>query len=80
MYDIYGNVWELCEDYFHKDKLKEQKNRVDPFETRDSDYVVIKGGAWSSPGIHTSSADRTVAKRDSPEYGNNLGLRLLREQ
>ena len=79
LYDIYGNVWELCQDYFHKDKLKEQKTRVDPLETRNSDYMVIKGGAWSSPGIHTSSADRTVAKRDSPMYGNNLGLRLVRE-
>jgi len=79
LYDIHGNVWELCQDYLHRDKLKEQKTRNDPLETRHSDYMVIKGGAWSSPGIHTSSADRTGAKRDSPEYDNNLGIRLVRE-
>ena len=79
LYDIHGNVWELCQDFFHKDKLKQQTKRVDPLETRKSKYIVIKGGAWSSPGIHISAVDRTVALIDNSRFENYIGIRLVRE-
>ena len=42
LYDIYGNVLELVQDYYHEKLLGEN----DPIQTKVSRYRVARGGCW----------------------------------
>lgn len=75
-YDMHGNVWEWCQDYFHIPKNPNSK-RIDPVITQESEHRVMKGGAWMSYALHLRSSDRSLTKPH--EHGNYLGLRIVRE-
>ena len=49
LYDMMGNVWELCADYFHSRAYNRQANRIteDPEETRRSKTRIVRGGNWA---------------------------------
>ena len=75
LYDMSGNVWELCEDY-KQDYTPGDKR--DPVCLKRSDLRVRRGGAWECP----SSEDLRVAfRRKMPEKDRNnaTGLRIVME-
>lgn len=72
LYEMHGNVWEWCEDYWQA-RLGEVAVR-DPIGPGDGSYRVIRGGSWFHDGGDVRSACRY---RDSPGYGNHFdGFRL----
>ena len=51
IYDMSGNVWEWCWDWYHKDYYKKSLS-VDPKGPSSGDFRVIRGGCWeSSPHV-----------------------------
>lgn len=75
LYDMSGNVWEICEDY-KQDYTPGDKR--DPVCTKRSDLRVRRGGAWECP----SNEDLRVAfRRKMPEKDRNnaTGLRIVME-
>jgi formylglycine-generating enzyme required for sulfatase activity/outer membrane protein assembly factor BamB len=57
LYDMHGNVWEWCSDWFGKDYYKESP-RDDPTGPARGSVRVIRGGEWYGDGRDCRSAFR----------------------
>jgi formylglycine-generating enzyme required for sulfatase activity len=77
VYDMHGNVWEWCWDYYGIPKTS-PANAVesDPAGPASGAHRVNRGGGWASAAKLLRSAARSS---DFPETaGNNMGFRLAR--
>jgi len=74
LYDMYGNVWEWCDDYFGDDYYN-QSPEQDPRGPASGYFRALRGGTWRDNSRFTRSAERGrfVARR------NAYGFRVVRE-
>jgi len=75
LYDMHGNVWEWCWDYYSNPNTAQLS---DPSGPASGTHRINRGGSWSSSGKLLRSA---VRASDFPETaGSNLGFRLARNR
>ena len=57
LYDMHGNVWEWCRDWYHP-RYYTVSGDVDPENTKETNNCVLRGGAWSRSPWDCRSAFR----------------------
>ena len=76
LYDMSGNVWEWCWDWYAGGYYEESKDSRDPKGLDSGSYRVIRGGSWSSLPAYARCALRGSYIPD--RRGNDYGFRLAR--
>lgn len=77
LYDVLGNVWEWCEDWYEEAHDVNQPGQ-DPIGPASGKYRVVRGGCWSD----SPEALRLSSRSRVEPFGRNsvFGFRCLRER
>ena len=74
IYDMSGNVWEWCQDWFGK-TYYENSSTTDPHGPVSGTYRVLRGGSWFLSARYCRVAIRNYNSLDVRDL--NYGLRLV---
>ncbi|MBX7218451.1 MAG: SUMF1/EgtB/PvdO family nonheme iron enzyme [Blastocatellia bacterium] len=74
LYDMHGNVWEWCLDWF-EETYYQHSPQANPHGPVTGTFRVIRGGGWRDTTVYCRSGNRTG---NLPEYySRSLGLRVV---
>ena len=76
LYNMHGNVFEWCHDYYGEDYYKQSPEK-DPTGPASGSVRVLRGGSWNVDSRFTRSADRLRHVADNRNFF--FGFRLVRE-
>ena len=75
LYDMHGNVWEWCRDWYSKEFYAGGMN-VDPECIQEAKTRSVRGGSWYNGAVHLRSAARN--SWCGPKYRHyNYGFRVM---
>jgi formylglycine-generating enzyme required for sulfatase activity len=75
LYDIYGNMWEWCSDYYGVNNRPSPIEIIDPKGPSEGKFRVLRGGSWFSAAKDCRSASRYWLAPDSSD--NIVGFRVV---
>ena len=79
IYDMAGNVWEYCSDYYALYEASAQVNPQGPQNSHSGNHVTRGGGWRQNPGYDTSLDYCRVTNRAKLSKSDIVGLRIVLE-
>jgi eukaryotic-like serine/threonine-protein kinase len=77
LYDMHGNVWEWCADWYDSGYYAKSPS-TDPLNSTKTATKVVRGGCWF---FQPRSCRSAIRNRHEPEYRTNLlGFRVARDR
>ncbi|MBT4482400.1 MAG: formylglycine-generating enzyme family protein [Candidatus Latescibacteria bacterium] len=73
LYDMHGNVWEWCNDWFDSDYYSSSPD-INPTGPDSGSRRVLRGGCWHHYFIHCRSAYRSLS---NPDDSYRVGFRVV---
>jgi serine/threonine protein kinase len=76
IYDMAGNVWEFCQDWYDKNYYKNSPSK-NPKGLSSGTYRVLRGSSWGYNVANSRLSDRDRSNPNS--RGNDVGFRLAQD-
>jgi eukaryotic-like serine/threonine-protein kinase len=76
LYDMHGNVWELCQDSWH-DSYNHAPTDGSAWIDENNQYRVVRGGSWGDAPSYCRSAVRSINSLDDRFTFNGFRLVFL---
>ena len=75
IYDMSGNVWEICADWFDNSYYKKAP-ATQPLNDKKAPHKVVRGGSWRSPWqrCYSKARNRNIADHHKQNGGFRLAI------
>jgi formylglycine-generating enzyme required for sulfatase activity len=77
LYDMHGNVWEWCQDHWHKNYQGAPKDGSAWLSSDENEARLLRGGSWRNGFVYCRAAYRGRNARDDRNFF--IGFRLVCE-